>query len=77
MTLWLCGRLARDSGLIAEIFGIFSTEARAIAHCSESDHFVGPLTLDLTIGEDPRPWVGCYLPLNRAADALAVGAGRC
>lgn len=56
---WLAWRNAEPF----EILGLFSTEAAARAQCTRPSDGIGPLALDVALGDEPLPWEGAYYPV--------------
>jgi len=65
--VWLAMRHPEpDSERAAEVVGVFSTEEKAAAACTEWNRFIGPLEMD-TAAPDTE-WPGAYYPMARAQE---------
>ena len=64
--LWIVGdNLNRDDDDATskwEILGVFDDEQLAVAACTADYHFVGPITLNERLPDEPRPWPSGYYP---------------
>ena len=62
--LWVWG--VRDGvGDEWSIRGLFDTEGEAIKRCINSTHFIGPMPVNLDVGEKVEDWPGCYYPTEQ------------
>lgn len=50
-------------GYFVEVLGVFSTEAGAVAACSQPYDLVGRVALDTDYGDKKQVWPGAYYPL--------------
>ena len=46
-----------------DILGVFDTESVAVAACTKTSHFIGPLILNARLPDEVVDWVGSYYPL--------------
>lgn len=60
--LYICGTVI-DTATPWEFRGIYTTEAAAIAQCKSPADFVGPVTLDESLDDDPQVWPGAVFPM--------------
>lgn len=69
MIVWVAGRVVHQTmveGIVHsfwELIGVFSSEDKAVAACSDEKDFVGPINLDEASKRDDYSWPGCYYPL--------------
>ncbi len=68
--VWIVGQFLDEAerGVVWELAGVFTDEARAVAACRDCSYFVGPLALDAPLPHETTAWAGAYYPL--AADGL-------
>lgn len=66
MKLWVVGDTAAETehGQVWFIKGVFSSEEKALAACSEESDFIGELTLDEQLPNERMVWPGAYYPLS-------------
>ncbi len=61
MRVWIAGQV-RDDGQHWQVVGVFSTEQLAVAAASDDRTFIGPLEVDVYLGDVAMPWPGGYYP---------------
>lgn len=62
MELWIVGKW---TGAGWEFQGVFDSEAKAVAACAGQPHyFVGPVTLNDTLPDEPVNWPGVFYPVS-------------
>ena len=66
--LWLVGKLEKRRPW--SIVGVFSSQEKALAHCTTPQHFLGPVTIDAKM--DDRHWEGASFPLVDAMTAVVA-----
>ena len=55
-----------------QILGVFDDEQLAVAACTTGEHFVGPMTLNECLPDEPKPWAGGYYPrLEKKPEVVA------
>jgi hypothetical protein len=71
--LWIVAKNVNDDHgklLDVEFRGVFDSEEKAVAACTEWEWWVGPCVLNQDLGTEVRPaWPGKYYPLARAYKA--------
>ena len=63
--VWICGKTTDESGRSWELLGVFTSEEKAVAACTELWHFVGPAAIDTRLPDESVAWAGCYYPLAK------------
>lgn len=65
MKLWIVGRVLRFEPFIEwDYQGVYDTEEKAIAACSDVSYFVGPTELNNPIPHETTAWPNAYYPLE-------------
>lgn len=69
-TVWVAGRVTGYHGddpmdVSWELLGIFSSEERAVAACTDTACFVGEIPVDKPKADTSTEWPGAYYPLPR------------
>ena len=64
-TVWVAGRVTGYSGLDPawELLGVFSSEERAVAACTDTQCFVGEIPVYKPKADTSTEWPGGYYPL--------------
>ncbi len=63
MKLWIVGKNLDYNSSEWLIIGVCDSEEAAVAACTNEFMFVGPLTLNEILSEEPEVWPGFYRPL--------------
>lgn len=66
MILWIAGEyFATDEDPTVQwsVLGIFDSEDKARAACTEPHHFIGPQELNSVEPLGAQDWRGCYYPI--------------
>lgn len=63
--VWICGKTLDATAYGWELMGVFTSEEKAVAACTELWHFVGPATLDERLPDESVAWAGCHYPLAK------------
>lgn len=64
--VWVCGLAKDDRPICAwELQGIFDSEEKALAACTQENHFIGPMKLNHRLKDIPEEWVGMRYPLSK------------
>lgn len=66
--VWICGKTLDATAYGWELMGVFTSEEKAVAACTELWHFVGPATLDVRLPDESVAWAGCYYPLAKETE---------
>ncbi len=66
MIVWIAGEyFATEEDPTAQwcVLGVFDSEEKARAACTQWHHFIGPEKLNERQPDGPTDWPGCYYPL--------------
>ena len=61
--VWVCGQMPDEPGEHWAVMGVFTEERLAVAACVDGRCFVGPVQLNVELGDVERvDWPGVYYP---------------